>query len=128
MNNLEIIQSAYQSFAEGNIEGAISAFSPDIEWNECQGFHFIEGDGIFIGPEAVVQNVFAQIPVYYDGFNVNVTELFGCDNRVVMMGYYEGVWKETGKSFKANATHIWTLKDGKATHFFQAVDVATIIN
>ncbi len=128
MNNLEIIQSAYQSFAEGNIEGAISAFSPDIEWNECQGFSFIEGDGIFIGPEAVVQNVFAQIPVYYDGFNVNVTELFGCDNKVVMMGYYEGVWKETGKSFKANATHIWTLKDGKATHFFQAVDVATITN
>ena len=128
MNNLEIIQSAYQSFAEGNIEGAISTFSPDIKWNECQGFSFIEGEGIFIGPEAVVQNVFAQIPVYYDGFNINVTELFGCDNKVVMMGYYQGVWKETGKTFKANATHIWTLKDGKATHFFQAVDVATIIN
>jgi ketosteroid isomerase-like protein len=45
-----------------------------------------------------------------------------------MQGFYEGVYKPTGKKFKANAVHIWTVKDGKVTHFFQAVDTATIIN
>ena len=39
-----------------------------------------------------------------------------------------GVSKETGKEFKVNATHVWTVKDKKATHFFQAVDTAEIIN
>jgi ketosteroid isomerase-like protein len=128
MKNLEIIQQAYKSFAEGNIEGAIADFDQDIEWNECQGFPFIKGDGISIGPQAVVQDVLAQIPVHYDGFNINVKELFGCDNKVVMVGFYEGTWKATGKAFRGNATHVWTLKDGKVTHFFQAVDTATIIN
>ena len=45
-----------------------------------------------------------------------------------MAGHYMGVSKETGKEFKANATHVWTVKDKKATHFFQAVDTAEIIN
>ena len=128
MNNLEIITNGYQAFAEGNIEAVLANFDSQIEWNECQGFPFIEGDGISIGPQAVVQDVLSKIPAYYDGFNIDVKELFGCDNKVVMVGYYQGVWKQTGKKFRANATHVWTLKDGKATHFFQAVDSAEIIN
>ena len=99
-----------------------------MEWNECQGFPYVSGDRLFIGPNAVVQNVFAKIPEYMDGFQVDVQELFGSGDKVVMVGHYKGVWKATGKEFKANATHVWTLKDGKATHFFQAVDTAEIIN
>jgi hypothetical protein len=45
-----------------------------------------------------------------------------------MVGHYTGIWKATGRKFKANATHTWTFKNGKATHFFQAVDTAEIIN
>jgi ketosteroid isomerase-like protein len=128
MNNLEIIQNGYKAFAEGNIEAVLVNFDPNIEWNECQGFPFIKGEGISIGPEAVVQEVLSQVPVHYEGFNIEVKEMFGCNDKVVMVGFYQGVWKATGKQFRANATHVWTLKDGKATHFFQAVDSATIIN
>ena len=85
-------------------------------------------DGLFIGPDAVVQNVLAQIPEHYEGFQIDIQELFGSGDKVVMVGYYTGVWKATGKAFKANATHVWTVKDGKATHHFQAADTATIVN
>jgi hypothetical protein len=43
-----------------------------------------------------------------------------------MVGYYEGTNKATGKNFKANATHIWTVKNGKMVHFFQAVDTVAL--
>lgn len=128
MNNLEIIQSGYQAFAENTLEAVLALFDPKIEWNECNGFPFIQGDGISIGPDAILQDVFSQIPEHYDGFNIDVKEMFGCGDKVVMAGFYRGVWKATGKKFKANATHVWTLKNGKATHFFQAVDTATIIS
>ena len=127
MNNLEIIQQAYQAFAEGNIEGVTSVFDQNIEWNECQGFPYVKGDGISNGPQAVVQDIFAPMPEYYEDFHVSVQEFFACENKVVMLGYYEGKWAASGKPFKANATHIWTMKDGKATHFFQAVDTLTIV-
>ena len=127
MENIEIIKQGYQYFSEGNIEAVLALFHPELEWDECQGMPYISGDGIFIGGNAVVQNVFAKIPEYMDDFNIGVREIFGTGDKVVMVGYYQGVYKETGKEFKANATHVWTLKDGKATHFFQAVDTAEII-
>jgi uncharacterized protein len=43
-----------------------------------------------------------------------------------MVGYYQGMNIATGNSFKANATHVWTVKNEKLSQFFQAVDTATI--
>ena len=126
--NVEIAKQAYKNFAEGNVEAVLTIFHPEIEWKECTGFPFVTGDGISIGPEAVVKDVFAQLPEYYEGFNIDVQELFESKDKIVMVGYYKGVWKATGKEFKANATHVWTFKDGKMTHFFQAVDTAEIVN
>ena len=128
MDNVELVKQGYQYFAEGNVEAVLELFHPEMEWNECKGFPYISGDGLFIGPNAVVQNVFAKIPENMDDFQVDIQELFGSGDRVVMVGHYKGVWKETGKEFKANATHVWTVKDEKATHFFQAVDTAEIVN
>ena len=128
MNNVELVTEGYKHFAEGNVEAVLALFHPELEWDECQGFPYISGDGIFIGGNAVVQGVFAKIPENMDDFHIDIRELFGSDDKVVMVGHYRGVYKETGKEFKANATHVWTVKDGKATHFFQAVDTAEIIS
>jgi ketosteroid isomerase-like protein len=128
MNNVELLKQGYQKFAEGNIEAVLALFHPEIEWNECKGFPYVSGDGLFIGPNSVAQDVLAQIPENYEGFNIEIQELFGSGDKVVMVGYYRGVWKATGKEFKANATHVWTVKDGKLTHFFQAVDTAEVVN
>lgn len=127
MTNLELIKEGYANFATGNIPAVLANFDPAIEWHECNGFPFIEGNGIDIGAEAIVANVFMNIPVYYEGFNIDISEIFGADDKVVMVGYYKGTWKPTGHVFKANATHVWTIKDGKIIRFFQAVDTAAIM-
>jgi uncharacterized protein len=126
MTNVDIVKQAYSNFETGNVPGVLAVFDPQIEWRECKGMPFVKDDGIYIGPEAVVANVFMNLPVYFDGFNIAANEIFGADDKVVMVGYYQGTNKATGHPFKANATHVWTLKDGKLTHFFQAVDAATI--
>jgi uncharacterized protein len=126
MSNTDIVKQAYSHFAEGNVPAVLALFDPAIQWHECNGMPFVQGDGLFIGPEAVVTHVFMNLPVYFDGFNIAVSEIFGTDDKVVMAGYYQGTNKATGHSFKANATHVWTVKDGKLTHFFQAVDTVAI--
>lgn len=128
MTNQEIIKQGYSHFSTGNVEAVLALFDSAIEWNECKGMPFVKGDGISIGPEAIVTDVFMNLPVFFDGFNVAINELFAADDKVVMEGYYQGTNKATGNPFKANATHIWTLKNGKVTRFFQAVDTATIIS
>jgi uncharacterized protein len=128
MTNADIVEVAFSNFATGNVPGVLSLFDPSIEWHECKGMPFVNGDGIYKGHEAVVTNVFMNLPVYFDGFNIAVTEIFGTDDKVVMVSYYQGTNKATGNQFKANATHVWTVKNGKLSHFFQAVDTVTIIS
>jgi uncharacterized protein len=128
MTNTDIVKKAYSNFAMGDVPGVLALFDPAIEWHECKGMPFVKGDGIFTGPEAIVSNVFMNLPVYFDGFNIAVTEIFGTDDKVVMVGYYQGTNRATGHQFKANATHVWTVKNGKLVHFFQAVDTVTIIS
>ena len=128
MTNADLIKQGYADFAAGNVEAALAIYDPAIEWYACTGFPYATGDGIYTGIEAIVTNVFMNIPVHIDGFNIAVTEIFGADDKVVMVGYYQGTYKATGKLFKANATHVWTLKKGKVVRFFQAVDTAAIIN
>ncbi|ULQ50883.1 nuclear transport factor 2 family protein [Flavihumibacter fluvii] len=126
MKNTDLIKEMYANFSTGNVPAVLALYDPTIEWRECMGMPFVEGDGIFIGPDAVVANVFMKIGEYFDGFNIAVTDIFGEGDKVAMVGYYQGTNKATGKPFKANAAHIWTLKDGKVTHFFQAVDTALL--
>ena len=48
---------------------------------------FINGDGHFTGPDAVVANVFMQLAVHYDGLNVSVTKIFADGDRVALVVY-----------------------------------------
>ena len=128
MTNVELVKKFYSLSAAGDMATALSLFNPAIEWHECKGMPFVKDDGIYVGPEAIVKNVFMQLPVFFDGFNIAIKEIFGADDKAVMIGYYQGMNKTTGKPFKANATHVWTLKDGTMTQFFQAVDTDTINN
>ena len=124
MSNTDLVRSLYSHFESGNMPAGLALFDPAIEWYECHGMPFIKDDGHFTGPDAVVANVFLQLPVVYDDFKVVVSDVFGSDDKVAMVGYYTGVNKTTGNPFRANATHIWTIKNGKLAHFFQAVDTA----
>jgi ketosteroid isomerase-like protein len=128
MTNIELVKQGYSNFATSNVEAVLATFDPSIEWHECKGMPFVKGDGIYKGIEAIVTNVFMNLPVYFDGFNITVNQIFGADDKVVMVGYYQGTNKATGNSFKANATHVWTIKNGKLVHLFQAVDTHTIVS
>ncbi len=128
MNNLEVLKQGYRAFAEGNLVKATENWAPDIEWIACTGLPTVKADGIYRGVQEVISGVFAKIPEHYENFNIEVTDFVDGGDKIVMVGYYTGIWKATGKRFKANATHTWTFENGKAIRYFQAVDSAEIIS
>lgn len=128
MTNLELLKAGYGKFAVGDVAGAVADWSPDIEWNECKGFPFTKNDGKYIGVQNVIEGILALIPVYYDNFSIEIADFVDGGDKIVMVGFYTGVWKETGKNFKANVTHTWYFKNSKAIRFIQAVDTAEIMN
>jgi hypothetical protein len=128
MTNLEMLKQAYANFAKGDVAAVVDNWAPDIEWNQCKGFHGIVDDGKYVGKQAILEGIFALIPVQYDSFNIEVDDFVNGGDKIVMVGHYTGIYKATGKKFKANATHTWTIKNGKIVKLFQAVDTAEIIN
>jgi uncharacterized protein len=53
--NKQVIQGAYQAFAEGDVPRVLALMDDKIEWTEAEGFPL---HGTYVGPQAVVEGVF----------------------------------------------------------------------
>lgn len=123
MTNKEIIQALYQSFASGDIEAVTATFSDDIAWTEADGFPLA---GTYIGPQAVVENVFMRLGEFSDNWGVSVNRYIADGDTVVADGKYTWNHKETGEPCEVRMAHVWQLSGGKATSFLQHVDSARV--
>ncbi|MFZ1684513.1 MAG: nuclear transport factor 2 family protein [Candidatus Zixiibacteriota bacterium] len=122
-NHLEILRGGYADFAKGNIPGVLAVLDPKIEWTEAEGFPY---GGTYTGPTEVVEKVFMKLGTEWDGFKVAPREFLESGDRVIVLGQYSGTYKATGKSFRAEFAHVWTVRGGKAVKFVQYVDTALV--
>ncbi len=123
VNNKEIIQDLYRHFAAGDVPSVTAAFADDIEWTEADGFPLA---GTYTGPKAVVENVFMRLGDFSDNWGVDVDRFIADGDTVVAEGRYTWNHKTTGEPCAVRMAHVWTLADGKATHFLQHVDTARV--
>lgn len=123
MTNLNVVQGVYEAFAEGNIPGVLGILNPDIAWTEAEGFPY---GGTYIGPNAVLENVFMRLGTEWDGFAAVPDEFIDAGDTVVVLGKYSGTYKATGKGFQANFAHVWKMQGGTANRFVQYVDTLLV--
>lgn len=120
--NIGIIDSLYKSFSTGDIPAVLGALDDKVVWNEAEGNALADGNP-YIGPEAVLNGVFARIGADYEYFNlanIELHEMF--NNQVLATLRYQAKLKKNGKTIDAQAAHLWTLNNGKVTAFQQYVD------
>jgi ketosteroid isomerase-like protein len=126
MSNVEHVRQLYAAFADGDIEQVLGAMDPQIEWREAEGNPYEPSGTAWIGPDAVVQNLFVRLGADWDGFTTHPKEFHDAGDTVVVEGRYTGTHKETGKSLDAQVCHVWRVSDGKLTSFQQFVDTAQL--
>lgn len=119
----DTIANLYAAFARGDISTVLVALAPDIRWTEAEGFPY---GGTYVGPEAVLQNVFARLGSEWDGFAAVPLELVASADTVVALGEYSGTYKATGKSFKAPFAHVWKFHEDRVSSFRQHTDTAVV--
>jgi len=115
MQNKQIIENVYKSFAGGDIPGLLGAFDENIEWTEAEGFPY---GGTYTGASAIVENVFMKLGGEWEGFSAVPDEILDAGNRIVALGHYSGKYNATGKSMKVTFAHVWTLRDGRLLNLF----------
>ena len=119
----ETIRSLYDAFARGDIQAILGALAPDAKWIEAEGFPY---GGTYVGPQAVLQNVFARLGAEWSSFTVVPKEIVAEGETVVGLGTYSGTYKATGKKVTVPFAHVWKLQRGKVVAFHQHTDTAVV--
>ena len=121
--NLEIIKAHYAASDTKDLAAMLAPVTATTRWTEMAGFPCA---GTFIGPDAVVENVFMVIGAAWDGYMLKVDRLIDGGDTIVGVGTYTGTFRATGKSMTARVTHVWDMKDGKVVQFEQFTDTALV--
>jgi|GEM_PF-153531 len=124
--NTAVIDGLYKAFAVGDIPAALGAMDAKIVWNEAEGNNLADGNP-YIGPDAVLQGVFARLPLDFDGFKLTNIKLHDMSNNQVLATLrYNATSKHNGEFMDVQVAHLWTVKDGKITAFQQFADTYKI--
>lgn len=121
--NIQIIDQLYEAFSTGDMPNVLKSMHPNIEWNEAESNSLADRNP-YIGPDAVLEGVFARIGANHEYFSLKDVKTHGMDNNMVLATLrYDAKVKETGKTYDAQVAHLWTLNDeGKIIFFQQYVD------
>jgi len=121
--NTEIIDALYNAFSTGDMPTVLGSMHPNISWNEAESNSLADGNP-YIGPDAILEGVFARLVANHEYFGLRDVKIHGMnDNRVLATLRYDAKVKATGKSYNAQAAHLWTLnEEGKIIAFQQYVD------
>lgn len=124
MNGAEMMAGLYAAFGKGDLPAVLAAMDPQIQWAEAEGNPYRTGDQPWVGPDAVVSNLFMKLGGEWAPFEVHPATYHDAGDTVTVEGRYTGVFKATGRSVDAQFCHVWTLKDGKVVKFQQYTDTA----
>ena len=121
--NIQIIDAVYKAFSAGDMPTVLGSMHPKIEWNEAESNSLADGNP-YIGSDAILEGVFARLGENHEHFGLQDVKTHGMSNNMVLATLrYDAKVKATGKSYNAQAAHLWTLdNEGKITAFQQYVD------
>jgi uncharacterized protein len=123
MANTDLIDGIYKSFAAGDVPAVLGALDPGIEWTEAAGFPY---GGTYVGPNAVLENVFMKLGTEWEGFSAVPFQFVDGGDTIVALGNYGGKYLKTGRSMSVPFAHVWTFEDGKLVKFVQHTDTLKV--
>lgn len=116
-DRIHTVQQLYAAFAAGDMD-ALAAILSDTHWSEAAGMPY---GGVYRGFAEIAANVFGPITADVEGFTARPDEILPAgDNQVLALGTYRG--RGARAEVATPFAHLWTVTDGRITHFVQYVD------
>lgn len=126
MDNVKLLRNLYDAFGRGDIPAVLGAMSSGIHWHEAESNPYMPSGEAWVGPDAVLNNLFLKLGAEWDGFAVHPKSFHDAGDTVIVEGRYSGRYKTTGRSMDTQVCHVWGIKDGKVIRFQQYVDTAKL--
>ena len=122
MSNTDTMKDLYAAFGRGDIPAVLGAMDPSIAWHEAEGNPYKPDGEPWVGPDAIVGNLFMKLGSEWEPFTVTPARYIEEGDRVVVEGRYTGKYTATGNSLDSQFCHVWDLAGGKITAFQQYTD------
>jgi ketosteroid isomerase-like protein len=120
--NLDTVKRLYAAFGAGDLRALLGSLDAGIQWTvpgtapwagEGRGHEYVQGFFQKFGQSASLET-FEPRSFVADG------------DTVVVLGYEEGTFRETGRKWKAHFTHTFTMSSGKITAHREYIDTHAI--
>lgn len=112
---LEIVQSVYSRFAQGDLEGFLGLCAEEIEW-VVNGPSSLEKCRAFRGKEGV-REFFALLEHSWSFVAFRPREFIADGSTVIVLGEEAGTDKVTGEPFENRWSHVFDVVDGRVARF-----------
>lgn len=106
--NIIACKAGYDAFASGDMEAWKATHSSDAVWTVLEGLPYA---GTYVGPESVVENVFAKIAVLWPDFKVEPMAFYESGNKVFVHA------RMTAGGRQTQTVHMATIENGKYVAF-----------
>ena len=123
-DNLAIVERTYAAVGQGDIPGLLELMADDVEWT-LQGPTRIPFAGTRHGRDGVAE-FFTLIGTHLDFEAFGPHTFVAEGNQVVALGSERSRVKATGQAIVQEWAHVYTLRDGKITHFAAFEDTAAL--
>ena len=121
----KLVQDAYAAFGRTDIPAIINSLTDDIDWH-LLGPQELPITGQRKGkPE--VSRFFKQVGELWNFERFEPRQFIEQGDDVVVLGYYSGTAKGSGRKFAAEWAHVFTVKNGKIAKFREYTDTANLI-
>ena len=109
--NIELVRRMYEDFAARGLEMAVDYLDPEIEWLPPKDAPHPE---VHRGVEGARAELAEWMGEFHDYAWEPREFVAAPGGRVVVIGRQRGRGKASGVEVKAEETHLWTLRGGKA--------------
>lgn len=123
LTHFDIIKAHYAASDRKDLAGMLAHVSPTVEWTEMAGFPCA---GTWVGPQAVIDNVFKVLGSEWDDYQFKLESLVDGGYVIVGIGTYSGTYRATGKSMRARVVHVWRLEGPQIVQFEQFTDTLLV--
>src|SRR5439155_22069040 len=123
--NTKTVQEAYAAFGRGDVQSILDRLTDDVIWKPVYGAApYVPTSGERRG-KAAVATFFKQVAEHVNFLTFEPKEFIATGDKVVALGHYTGK-TPIGTSFDSDFAMVFTLTNGRVSHFQEFSDSAAI--
>jgi ketosteroid isomerase-like protein len=124
-DNTKMIQDCYAAFGRGDVQAILDQVDDNVDWQAWYGAGKQVPFGGHRHGKAAVSEFFKQIGQHMNFSRLETRDFVATGDKVVVLGHYTGK-TSAGKAYDSDFAMVFTVRNGKVTHFQEFSDSAGI--